>query len=79
VLKALAAKSPLTDRVLAGLLETARKITSSHDRASLLLAVLKTNTVTGATRTLFLDVADGISSTHEQTQVLAALVRSERR
>jgi hypothetical protein len=69
----------LSDRVLTGVLETAKKINSSYERAHLLLSILKTNTIASSTRTLFLDVAEGISSSHEQNQVLAALVRAERR
>jgi hypothetical protein len=64
---------------MAQVLETARKISSGADRASLLIAIAGSHSLTGANRTLFVDVAEGISSKHEQNQVLAALVRTERR
>jgi hypothetical protein len=79
VLKALVARGQLSDRLLTGVLEAAKGINSSQERSSLLLALLKTHTISGANRSLFLDVAEGIPSSYEQNQVLAALVRAERR
>jgi hypothetical protein len=79
VLAALAARARLADPAVAAFLRSARMVSSDYDRARILLAILKTQPVTGPNRTLFLEVADSISSAHEQNQVLAALVRAERR
>jgi hypothetical protein len=78
VLKALVARPSLSDRLLLGVLESSTGISASHERATLLLAVVKTHTLTGAARTAFIDAAEGISAAHERNQVLATLVRSER-
>ena len=54
-------------------------MSGGYERASLLLEILKNQTLPQSARALFLDVAQTISSQHDQNRVLAELVRSERR
>ena len=60
-------------------LRASASISSGHDRATVLLEILKAQTLSTAARQLFLDAAQGISSSYDQNRVLAELVRSERR
>ena len=69
----------LPESVVSALVRAAATISGSYDRANVLLDVLKSQPLTAATRPLFLDAAQGISSTHDQNRVLAELVRAERR
>jgi hypothetical protein len=52
---------------------------SDYDRAETLLAFLNARAVDSASRQAFVDAADRIRSSYDQTRVLAALVKSERR
>jgi len=68
---------PMSDRILEGVLTTAARITSGHDRANLLEAVAKNAKVTGNARQMYLSATKGLGS-YDETRALAALVRAER-
>jgi hypothetical protein len=51
---------------------------SGYELSQLLQAVARNRTLTGNVREAYLDAADKLSG-YDQTQVLSALVRSERR
>ena len=57
----------------------AGSVSSAYDRAAVLLEILKQQSLSSPAREVFLDVAQAITSQHEQNRVLAELVRSERR
>ena len=77
--RALAGHPNLSEAVLTGLLRASMPISGSHDRAMLLLDILTTRRLSGASRQLLVDAAQELSSAHDQNRVLAELVRSERR
>jgi hypothetical protein len=51
---------------------------SGFERSNVLLAVAKNHSLEGPARDAYIDAADKLGD-HEQGQVLAALVKSERR
>ena len=52
---------------------------SDFEQAEVLLSLLKGQPIDASARAAFIAAADGIQSDFEQTRVLAALVRAERR
>ncbi|MCA1586845.1 MAG: hypothetical protein LC791_19430, partial [Acidobacteria bacterium] len=69
----------LSESVLMLLMRNAAKIDSEYERASLLARLAATHELSSEQRMLYIDVADGMRSEHEQSRALAALVRGERR
>jgi len=65
-------------QVIEGVLRVVPEVGSSHDRANVLLEVVKRARLTGTARQLFIAATDDMSS-HDENRVLAALVRAEGR
>ena len=78
VLQALLRRGPLPDDAVADVLRATGTIESSHEAGQVLQLTARTQTISGPARDAYLKVADRLGN-HEQTQALAALVRSERR
>ena len=74
----LAPSARLDDAVMTPLLKAVATIKSDHDRAETLIAVVKHQPLTPATRPLYVAAAEGIHSDYDQTRALAELVRSEK-
>jgi hypothetical protein len=74
----LAGTAQLSETIVTGLLKSAANISNAYERAEILVAVSRKQTLSPAARSLYLAAADTIRSEHEQTRVYAALVRAER-
>jgi len=77
VLSALLKKTKLSEDVLAGMLESAMRISSDYEKASFLLEA--SNAYTGDTRlrNLFLKAVETIGSDYERGRVLSALLKNK--
>jgi hypothetical protein len=74
-----AAQSSLSERVLTGLLRTAQRVSSGHERANLLVDIASRHPLSGQARDLYIAAADSIGSSSDENRALAALVRADRR
>ena len=77
VMKRVVEQAP-SERMIEGVLKTAPRIASNHDRANLLEAVAARAKVQGNARELYLAATRGMSS-YDENRALAALVRAEGR
>jgi beta-lactamase regulating signal transducer with metallopeptidase domain len=78
VLRKVVERSPNSERLINGVLTLAPRVSSSYDRAGVLIDVAARSRVTGDTRQLYIAATSGLSN-HDETRVLAALVRAEGR
>ena len=74
----LAATGQLSETIVTGLLKSTANIANAYERAEILVAVSRKQSLSAAGRNLYLAAADTIKSEHDQTRVYAALVRAER-
>lgn len=78
VLRAVVRQPGLTGDAVMAVLRAARGMSSGYEVSQVLLATAAAVPLSGEARELYVDAAERLGS-HEQGQVLAALVRSERR
>ena len=71
-------RSAHNDRLIAGVLKVAPKVNNSYDRATVLIDAATNARIAGETRQLYLAATNGLGN-HDETRVLAALVRAEGR
>jgi hypothetical protein len=69
----------VAETVLLGVLRQAALLGNDHDRATLLLAIAATRPLSPAARERYIETAGTIGGEYEQSRVLAALVRAERK
>ena len=79
VLRGVAVLPGLSDKVLQGVLRSAATVSSGHDRANVLTDVAgHHHRLSDAAQRLFVEAAEGISSSHDSNRALAALIRSQK-
>lgn len=78
VLRKVIERAADNDRLIAGVLKVAPKVSGSYNRATVLIDAATNARIAGDTRQLYLAAADGLGS-HDESRVLAALVRAEGR
>jgi hypothetical protein len=78
VLEAAVARD-LSEPLLIALLKNTMSVASDYERATALIRVAEHVDLSPAARSAYLDAADSLRSEHEQSRVLAALVKAERR
>jgi hypothetical protein len=61
---------------LQGLLRTAAGLSSSHDKANVLVDVAGRHRLSDAARELYIRAAEAIGSSHDSNRALAALART---
>ena len=78
VLQAVAKRTDASQDTVLAALHSAAGISGGFERSTVLLAIARTHTLDPQAREAYIDAADKLSK-YEQGQVLAALVKGERR
>jgi len=78
VLTALADKGALPRDIVQSAIESA-SIASEYDRAEILLALVRSQSIDGTTKQSLITAAETLRSQYDQDRVLAAITRAERR
>jgi hypothetical protein len=78
VLRKVIAQPASSDRIIEGVLRLAPKVSSSHDRANVLIDVATRGGLSGDARQLYIAASKALG-THDENRALAALVRAESR